>query len=169
VIVVFCGVALLVSLWLPWANVRDYPKQNFTYALTKPAEIKYILYTDWGPPVLVVGLAVIAMGVLMLVLGPRRWLHRSFAPALAVGALVVLYDAGAAMHALYGWGYAAGTGVLAAIIVALILPLVGFAVGVVGWGVRSQQVAGGGGAGSPGPPGDQAAEAETEPAVESAS
>ena len=168
IVVIVCGAALLGSLFLPWANVRRYPRQNFSYALTKPEEVSSILSTDWGPPVLAVGIAVVVLGSLMLAYGPRRWTGGPISLALAIAALGVLYDVASAMHALYGWGYAAGMGVLVATVVGILLPVVALASAMTGRILRAQEAAGDG-AGPSGPATPTAVPAELAPAADSES
>jgi hypothetical protein len=132
VVVIVLGTLLLGSMWVPWASDRTSPKQNFNWTLVQSHEIKFILFTPWGPPVLAVGVVAVLLGILMLVLGPRRRIAQVFALILTAGSLVVLADVRAAMHELYAWEYAAGTGILGAIVVAIVLPIVALAVALTG-------------------------------------
>lgn len=127
VVVMFLGALLAVSLALPWANERTSPRQNFTFSLTMPDDFRHITSTEWGPPLIVAAGLIVGLGALMLAVGPRRVMGGPVALLLALLSLVVLYETGSAMHAIYGWGYAAGVGVLIALIVGIVLPIVALA------------------------------------------
>lgn len=139
VVVIVLGLLLLGTLWLPWANDPEYPKQNFTYALATPDDIKPILETPWGWPIAVAGGLVVALGLTMLIAGPRRWTGGPIALALTVIAVWVLYDVDQAVRPAWGWGYAVGLGVLIAVIVAILLPIVALATALTARIVRDQE------------------------------
>lgn len=127
IVVMVLGALLLVSLFLPWANERDYPRQNFTYALTTSGDINPILQTPWGWPIAISGAVVVVLGVTMLAFGPRRWTGGPIAIVLAGVAMYVLYDVDQAAHPAWGWGYSVGLGALVALIVGILLPIVALA------------------------------------------
>jgi hypothetical protein len=158
IVVMVCGTLLIASMALPWANARAYPRQNFTYSLVKPNDIEGVLFTEWGPPIVALGVAVIALGAAMLIFGPRRWTTQPVAFVLTVSGLAILAQTGATMHAIYHWGYAAGVGVLVALIIGVILPVVALATAMTGRILRAAEATPGESAGQgpalPGP-GDQ--------------
>ena len=128
VITVVAGLALVVSVFLPWANADV--AGNVNYSLSKPAAINGVLATDWGLPVLIAGIAVVAVGLSMLVFGPNRLAILLGSGTVLAGGVVMLtvHDAAQAIM-LY---YDGGMGLALAFVMAVILPIIGLASAMVG-------------------------------------
>jgi hypothetical protein len=128
VITIIAGLALVASVFLPWANVNGPGTVN--YSFSKPAAINGAMATDFGLPVLVAGLAVVAVGLTMIVFGPNR-----FAVPLGltsgVAALLVLSAIHEAAHGIMLF-YDGGLGLAVAFVTALMLPVIGLASAMVG-------------------------------------
>lgn len=128
VLTMVAGLALVASVFLPWANVNG--PGNVNYSFSKPAAINGALSTEFGLPVLIAGLAVVAVGLTMIVFGPNR-----FAVPLGlisgVAALVVLSTVHDAAHGIMLF-YDGGLGLALAFITALMLPMIGLASAMVG-------------------------------------
>ena len=60
ILIVVGGAVIVAAVFLPWANEPSRGRVNF--ALGHPASIKGALATDYGPPVLALGVGVIAAG-----------------------------------------------------------------------------------------------------------
>ena len=128
VITLVAGLALVVSVFLPWANADV--AGNVNYSLSKPAAINGVLATDWGLPVLIAGIAVVAVGLSMLVFGPNRLAILLGSGTVLAGGVVMLtvHDAAQAIM-LY---YDGGMGLALAFVMAVILPIIGLASAMVG-------------------------------------
>jgi hypothetical protein len=85
VLVLLCGGALLIAVFLPWANTDTGHSVNFS--LGKPDTILGVLHTKWGVPALAIALAVTLLGAAMLALRPRRY-------SLVLGFLLAAAGAG---------------------------------------------------------------------------
>jgi len=127
VIVLICGGALLVAVFLPWANTDTGHSVNFS--LGKPDAILGVLHTRWGVPALAIALAVTLLGAVMLALRPRRY-------SLVLGFL--LAAAGAGSFALagdaagqIGFGLRPGIGLYITLFVGVILVPIGLATAIV--------------------------------------
>jgi hypothetical protein len=129
VITIVAGVALLVCLFLPWANER---RHGMNWALTKPDDISGAIHTPWGIPMLACSLAVIACGILMLRLGPRRLAFLLGIVVFCAGLYAGKLATDGAWHAM-GWGYSGGIGVAGSMLVAALLLPIGFAAAAVGF------------------------------------
>lgn len=136
IITVVGGALLAGAVLLPWANDRV-PGGRVSYALTKPDEISGALATQWGLPLLGVAAVVVALGVAMIALGPHRL-------ALLSGVVVTLSGVAASMLALdaareaLSWGYAAGSGLMLALLIGILLVPIGVASAMVGFMLRRQ-------------------------------
>ena len=126
------GCAALTAVFLPWANTDD--GGSFNAALGKPAGINGVLQTEWGWQALVLAVLVVAAGVLMIALGPRRY-------SIAAGVLVAV--AGVAMMAVasdalsqIGFGMHAGIGLVVTLFAGLLLVPIGLASAAVAWVLR---------------------------------
>jgi hypothetical protein len=95
VLVVVCGVVLVAAVFLPWVNEDGRGWVNFS--LHGSRQINGVLQTHWGPPALLLALATVVLGVVMLVLPPRRrsWLLGGFVALLGVAVFGVAQDAAA--------------------------------------------------------------------------
>jgi len=133
VITVVAGVLLVAAVLLPWAN--DRVDGAVSYALTKPADIGGGLGTPWGPPMMVIAGAVVALGVAMIVLGPHRLALLSGALVALAGIAVCMLALAAAREAL-GWEYATGVGLMLALLVGVLLVPIGVATAMVGFMLR---------------------------------
>jgi hypothetical protein len=128
VLVVVCGVLLLVSLHLPWANEGG--RGSVNYSFEQRGGLLGILDTRWGTPAAVVALVVLAAGLVMLVTRPRRW-------SILLGVLVALCGLaafGVAQDAAsnVGW-YDPGVGMYLTTFVAVLLVPIGVASALVAW------------------------------------
>ncbi len=136
--VVFGGVAI-VSVFLPWANVATHHDVNFS--ISKPGFVKTALQTSYGAPALWLGIVVVALGVLMVVLGPRRL---RFWPGLATiaAAIAMIVDCALVAHTIYG-PYRPGVGLFVLTLAGILLVPIGFASAAVGYfvGVRQRRAA----------------------------
>jgi len=136
IITVVAGTLLAVAVLLPWANERV-AGRRVSYALTRPDDISGALGTQWGLPLLFVAAAVVALGVVMIVLGPHRL-------ALLSGVIVTLSGIAACVLALdaareaLSWGYAAGSGLMLTLLVGILLVPIGIASAMVGFMLRRQ-------------------------------
>ena len=128
VITVVAGLALVVSVFLPWANADV--AGNVNYSLSKPAAINGLMATDFGLPVLIAGIAVAVVGLTMLVFGPNR-LAVPLGLISATAALVVLSTVHDAAHVIMPF-YDGGMGLALAFVTAMILPIIGLASAMVG-------------------------------------
>jgi len=136
IITVVAGGLVAVAVILPWANERELG-QRVSYALTKPDDINGALGTPWGPPMLVIALVIVALGMAMIVLGPHRL-------AVVSGVLVALGGVATCMLAMVAarealaWEYAAGTGLMLALLIGTLLVPIGVASAMVGFMLRRQ-------------------------------
>jgi hypothetical protein len=126
VLVIVCGVLLLVSLWLPWVNVDGHGWVNFS--LQQGQDLFGVLETRWGTPAAVVGLVVLAAGLVMLFTRPRRWsaLLGVLVAVAGFAAFAVAQDAAA--HAGF---YDPGMGMYLTTLVGVLLVPIGLAASVV--------------------------------------
>jgi hypothetical protein len=136
IVTVIAGVLVAVAVVLPWANERAVGSR-VSYALTRPDDINGALATPWGPPMLIIAMLVIVLGATMIWLGPHRL-------ALASGLLIALSGVGVCILALRAarealmWEYAAGSGLMLALLVGLLLVPIGVASAMVGHMLRRQ-------------------------------
>lgn len=127
VVVLLCGGALLVAVFLPWANTDTGRSVNFS--LGKPDTILGVLHTQWGVPALLIALAVTLVGVVMLALRPRRYsLVLGFLLAAAGAGSFALADSAAAQ---IGSPMRAGIGLYVTLFVSVILVPIGLATAIV--------------------------------------
>jgi hypothetical protein len=138
IITVVAGLLVAVAVMLPWAN--DRVAGAVSWALTKPDDIRGGLGTPWGPPMLAIAVAIIALGVVMIVLGPHKLALISGALVAFSGIAVCMLALAAAREAL-GWQYAAGTGLMLALLVGILLIPIGVASAMVGFMLRRQEPA----------------------------
>lgn len=68
-LMLIAGAASVVAVFLPWATT--YNEHFVNFSLGRPAGVVGVLHTQWGPPVLAAGLAMIAVALVMLAVGPR--------------------------------------------------------------------------------------------------
>jgi hypothetical protein len=129
------GIAAVVSVFLPWANFASRGDVNFS--LARPGGVKTALQTSYGAPALWLGIAVIVLGALMVLLGPRRL---RYWPGLATiaAAVAMLVDSGLVAHTIYG-PFRAGAGLFMLTLVAILLIPIGFASAAVGFLVGGNQ------------------------------
>lgn len=136
--VVFGGVAI-ASVFMPWANFATRGDVNFS--LSRPGGVKTALQTSYGAPAVWLGIAVVAFGALMVVLGPRRL---RYWPGLATiaAAVAMLVDSALVAHTIYG-PFHPGVGLFVLTLVAILLIPIGFASAAVGYfvGVRQPRAA----------------------------
>jgi hypothetical protein len=127
VLVLLCGGALLLAVFLPWANTDSGPSINFS--LGKPDEILAVLHTKWGVPALLIALAVTLLGVVMLALRPRRYsLLLGFLLAAAGAGSFALADNAAAQ---IGDPLRPGIGLYITLFVGIILVPIGLATAII--------------------------------------
>lgn len=128
VITMAAGLALVASVFLPWAN--ENVSGNLNLSFSKPAQINGILATEFGLPVLIAGLAVATIGLTMLVFGPNRFAVPLGLGIIFAGGVVMLIvdDAAHSIMAVYDGGW----GLVLAFITAAVLPIVGLASAMVG-------------------------------------
>jgi hypothetical protein len=126
VLVVVCGVVLVASVFLPWVN--DDGRGWVNFSLHGSGQINGVLQTHWGPPALLLGLATVVLGVVMLVLPPRRrsWLLGALAALLGVAAFGVAQDAAAHIGFLDP-----GLGMYLSTLIAVLLVPIGLAAALV--------------------------------------
>ena len=134
VLTVIVGGAALAAVFLPWANVDD--GGSFNTELGKPAGINGILQTQWGWQALLLAVLVVAAGVLMITVGPRRYSVLVGVPVAAagVGMIAVASDALNPM----GFGIHAGLGLVVSLVAGLLLIPIGLASSAVAWILRCQ-------------------------------
>ena len=87
------GAILVVAVFLPWAN-EDLPG-DVNYSLSLSGDINGVLRTQWGPPALVLALAVVALGAAVTLTRPRRlsWLLGLAVAGCGAGVFAVAQDA----------------------------------------------------------------------------
>jgi hypothetical protein len=127
IVTVVAGALLASSVALPWANVGE---RGLVLSLHRPGSVSGVMGTEFGPPVLIAGLSVVAIGLAMLALGPRLWVAvLAVAPAfLGPYAVSVALEANRAI-----WQpLQPGLGLALALAVGLILFFVGTASAAVG-------------------------------------
>jgi hypothetical protein len=124
VLTVLGGAVCLGAVFLPWANTEGAGVMN--YSLTHPDTVRGVLQTPWGLPALSLALAVSAMGVLMLALGPGRLGVALGLLTTAAGVGIVLV-AGDATAAAYGLGTQAGLGAVVTLFAGVLLVPIGVA------------------------------------------
>ncbi len=139
VLTLVAGGVCLVSVFLPWANV-DGPGL-MSYGLTHPDSVKGVLETQWGPPALGLALLVLAMGVLMLVLGPGR-VGIGLGLVTAASGVAILLVARDGTSAAYGWSTEAGLGAVLTLFAGVLIIPIGLSSAAVAaalmyWGRRS--------------------------------
>jgi hypothetical protein len=134
VLTIVVGSAALAAVFLPWANTDD--GGSFNAGLGKPAGILGVLQTKWGWQAFLLAVLVIAVGALMITLGPWR---------LSIPAGVLVAVAGVAMiavasdaHSQMGFGVHAGIGLVTSLFAGLLLVPIGLASSAVAWILRYQ-------------------------------
>ncbi len=95
VLTIVCGVVLVAGVFLPWANEDGRGFVNFS--VHGATGLRGVLDTHWGAPALLLALATVVVGVVMLLLPPRRfsWLLGALATLLGVAVFFVAQDAAA--------------------------------------------------------------------------
>jgi hypothetical protein len=90
-----CSAVLVASVFLPWVN--EDAKGWVNFSLRSANGINGVLQTRWGPPALLLALATVVVGVVMLLLPPRRlsWLLGALVAMLGVAVFAVAQDAAA--------------------------------------------------------------------------
>lgn len=134
IITVVAGALVAVAVMLPWAN-ESVMGHRVSYALTKPDEINGALETPWGPPMLAIAALITALGVAMIVAGPHRLALLS-GTTVALSGIVVCMLALTAAHQALSWQYAAGSGIMLALLVGILLVPIGVASAMVGFMLR---------------------------------
>jgi hypothetical protein len=127
VLVLVCAGVLVAAVFLPWVNEDGKGWVNFS--LRGAGEINGVLQTHWGPPALVLALATVVVGVVMLVLRPRRlsWLLGGLVALLGVAVFGVAQDAAAHIGFLDP-----GVGMYFTTLVGILLVPIGIAAALVG-------------------------------------
>lgn len=87
-ITITAGLVVVVGVFLPWAN--DDRGHQVNLSLTKSDAIVSALATGWGVGALLLGLAVLTLGLLSLVMGPRRLSVVSGAAIAVAGVIVIV-------------------------------------------------------------------------------
>ena len=123
-----CGVVLLVSVFLPWANEDGKGRVNFS--LDQATGLNGVLDTGWGAPALVIALAVIAAALVMAVTRPRRFSFLLGVLVAAGGAAAFGVVQDAASH--IGW-HDPGVGMYLTMLAAVLLVPIGLAAALVAW------------------------------------
>ncbi|MFA4965195.1 MAG: hypothetical protein WC709_06110 [Thermoleophilia bacterium] len=116
------GTGCLLAVFLPWANTPGSGPVN--YGLTHPDTVRGVLHTEWGVPALGLALIVLAMGTLMLTLGPGRVGIVAGLVTAATGVAIVLV-ARDATSAAYGWSMQAGLGSVVTLFAGVLLVPIG--------------------------------------------
>lgn len=116
------GAVCLAAVFLPWAGTDDAGLMDF--GLTHPAGIRGVLATQWGLPALTLAVVVLAMGALMLVLGPSR-IGIGIGLVTAASGLTILLVARDATSAAYGWSTQAGLGAVTTMFAGVLLIPIG--------------------------------------------
>jgi hypothetical protein len=124
VLTVVGGAVCLVAVFLPWANTEGSGVMN--YSFSHPDTIRGVLETPWGPPALALALAVSAMGVLMLAVGPGR-LGVALGLLTAAAGVAIVLVARDGTAAAYGWSTQAGLGAVVTLFAGVLLVPVGLA------------------------------------------
>lgn len=137
IITVVAGALVGVAVMLPWANDRVMG-HRVSYALTKPDDINGALATPWGLPTLLIAGVIFALGIAMIVLGPHKLALLSGVLVVLSGVAVCMLALAAARHAL-SWEYAAGSGIMLALLVGILLIPIGLASAMVGFMLRRQE------------------------------
>lgn len=138
IVTVAAGALVCLAELLPWANEKVVGDLNF--ALGRPAGISGAMHTSYGLPVLLMGLAVVILGLIAIIWRPQRV---SFVAGLVIMAcglatVFVCKDAGGWVVA---WGYAPGLGLFVGTLAGILLVPIGFTAAVVGfWMPRAQAV-----------------------------
>lgn len=138
VLTVAAGALIVVSLLLPWANVKTGPGVNFSP--TKPAEIAGVMATEWGRPALAIAAVVVVLGLSMLAFGPHRLSLLSGVIVVLAGVALLGVALDAARTAM-AWQYTPGLGIFVALLTGLLLVPIGVASGAVGLMLRRQPTA----------------------------
>jgi hypothetical protein len=136
ILIIASGVALMATVLLPWANTGT--NGHFDFSPGKPSSINGVLSTDWGAWILGIGVLVTAIGVVLLVRGPRGRVVQPLALVVALCGPVTLVVAGKALHSILSY-YSAGLGVLAAIIIGILMPVIALATALVARILREQE------------------------------
>jgi hypothetical protein len=125
-LVLVCGVLLTGAVFLPWVNEDGRGWVNFSFHGS--GELNGVLQTHWGPPALLLALATVVLGVVMLLLPPRRlsWLLGALVALLGVAVFGVAQDAAA--HIGY---YDPGVGMYLTTLVGVLLVPIGLAAALV--------------------------------------
>ena len=128
VLAIVGGAVGIVAVLLPWAN--DYSAEDVNFSLQRAPGVVGVLNTRWGPPVLVAAIAVVVVGVVSLVLGPRLLTMAAGAVVAVAGIVFVLQaiDAADAMVKLYR----PGLGLYVTLLTGILLVPIGVASTMVG-------------------------------------
>jgi hypothetical protein len=126
VLVLVCGVLLSVAVFLPWVNEDGKGWVNFS--VHGSGQINGVLQTHWGPPALLLALATAVVGVVMVLLPPRRlsWLLGALVALLGVAVFGVAQDAAAHIGFLDP-----GLGMYATTLIGVLLVPIGLAAALV--------------------------------------
>ena len=95
VLTIVCAAVLVAAVFLPWVN--DDGKGWVNFSLHGATGLNGVLDTHWGAPALLLALTAVVVGVVMLLLPPRRfsWLLGALVAALGVAVFGVAQDAAA--------------------------------------------------------------------------
>jgi hypothetical protein len=126
VLTLVCGLLLVVSIFLPWVNEDGKGWVNFSLHGAK--NLHGVLQTQWGPPALLLGLAVVVVATVMTLLRPRRlsWLLGALVAVLGIAVFFVAQDAAANI----GW-FDPGVGMYITTLVGVLLVPIGLAAALV--------------------------------------
>ena len=122
------GVAGVAGVFLPWAN--DYTADFVNFSFSKPDSIGGVMQTQWGPPVLVAALVVIAVAASMLIAGPRL-LTMIVSLLGTVAGVVFVFEAIGAADAMVKM-YRPGLGLYVTLLTGILLVPIGVAATMVG-------------------------------------
>ncbi len=131
VVTIVAGVALLVCLFLPWANEGG-RRQGLDWSLRGTDGINGVMQTPFGAPALIIALVVLAVGIAMLALGPRRLAFLLGVVAFVAGSAAGFNATHAAMQA-FRWELMTGVGAAGTMLIGLLLLPIGFATAAVGF------------------------------------
>ena len=128
ILTLIAGAALVIAVFLPWANSETQAQVNYSPTLT--GDINGVLQTQWGTPAIVVALGVAALGVFVTLTTPRKfsWL---LGVVVAVCGVVAVANADAAASHI-GW-LSPGLGLYLTMFAGVLLVPIGLAMGLVGW------------------------------------
>jgi hypothetical protein len=140
IVTVIAGALVCLAELLPWAN--DKVSGDLNFAIGRPAGISGAIHTSYGLPVLLMGLVVVALGLIAIIWRPQRV---SFVAGLIIMAcgLVTVFVCKDAGGSAVAWGFAPGLGLFVGTLVGILLVPIGFTAAVVGfWMPRALAAAG---------------------------